>query len=82
MQSSCKGPGRHVLYFLFIILYLRLMVLARFVRTGRRIFLNIGISYSLWFVRKGRRILLNIWISNSLRFQRSLHLILVNRDKT
>ena len=71
-----------MLYISFIMVYLRLMVLARFVLTGRRIFLNIGISYSLRFVRKGRRILLNIWISNSLRFQRSLHLILVNRDKT
>ena len=71
-----------MLYFLFIVWYLRLMDLARFVLTGRRIFLNIGISYALRFVRKGRRILLNIWISNSLRFQRSLHLILVNSDKT
>ena len=70
-----------MLYFLFIMVYLRLMVVARFVLTGRRIFLNIGISFSLRFVPKGRRIFLNIRISYSPRFEELLHFLLLNRDK-
>ena len=49
MQSSCKGPGRLLVYNLFILQNLRLMALLRFVRKGRRILQNIRISNMLRF---------------------------------
>ena len=69
-------------YVLFILLYLRLMVLAQFVLMGRRIPMNIWMSFSLRFVRKGRRLSQNIGISNMSRLKGLLHFLLLNRDKT